>query len=56
MNKIFGSALSVLVLVAAGCNRGQVTPVAADSRSHGSTNIGSAEDGSAERPGTRAGH
>jgi len=31
MNKILGSALSILVLTAAGCNRGQVTPVAADS-------------------------
>lgn len=31
MNKILGSALSVLALAAAGCNRGQVTPVAADS-------------------------
>jgi hypothetical protein len=31
MNKILGSALSVLVLAAAGCNRGQVAPVAADS-------------------------
>jgi hypothetical protein len=30
MNKILGSALSVVVLAAAGCNRGQVTPVAAD--------------------------
>ena len=30
MNRILGSALSVLVLAAAGCNRGQVTPVAAD--------------------------
>ena len=30
MNKILGSALSVLVLAAAGCNRGQVTPVAED--------------------------
>jgi len=30
MNKILGSALSILVLAAAGCNRGQVTPVAAD--------------------------
>lgn len=30
MNKLLGSALSVLVLVAAGCNRGQVTPVSAD--------------------------
>lgn len=35
MNKIRGSALSVFVLAAGcitGCNRGQVTPVAADSR------------------------
>ena len=31
MNRILGSALSVFVLAAAGCNRGQVTPVAADS-------------------------
>lgn len=31
MNRILGSALSILVLAAAGCNRGQVTPVAADS-------------------------
>jgi hypothetical protein len=30
MNKTLGSALSVFVLAAAGCNRGQVTPVAAD--------------------------
>jgi hypothetical protein len=30
MNKTLGSALSVLVLAAAGCNRGQVTHVAAD--------------------------
>jgi len=30
MNKILGSALSVLVLATAGCNRGQVTPVSAD--------------------------
>jgi hypothetical protein len=30
MNKILGSALSILVLAAAGCNRGQVTPVSAD--------------------------
>lgn len=29
MNKILGSALSLLILVAAGCNRGQVTPVEA---------------------------
>lgn len=31
MKKILGSALSVLMRAAAGCNRGQVTPVAADS-------------------------
>ena len=31
MNRILGSGLSVLVLAMAGCNRGQVTPVAADS-------------------------
>ena len=31
MNKTLGSALSVLVMAAAGCNRGQVTPVTADS-------------------------
>jgi hypothetical protein len=30
MNKILGSALSVLMLAAGGCNRGQVTPVSAD--------------------------
>jgi len=30
MKRILGSALSVLVLAAAGCNRGQVTPVAGD--------------------------
>ena len=30
MNKILGSVLSVVVLAAAGCNRGQVTPVSAD--------------------------
>ena len=33
MNKILGGALSLLVLAAAGCNRGQVTPVAADGTS-----------------------
>jgi hypothetical protein len=30
MNRILGSALGVLVLATVGCNRGQVTPVAAD--------------------------
>jgi hypothetical protein len=42
MNRILGSALSVLVLGTAGCNRGQVTPVAADSTAPSSVSASAA--------------
>ena len=42
MNRILGSALSVLVMAAAGCNRGQVTPVAADSTAPSSVSASAA--------------
>lgn len=49
MNRILGSALSVLVLAVAGCNRGQVTPVAADS-----TALTAAPTSAAPRTGRRS--